>query len=283
MKFGRNYRLTIESDDGEAIVIEPPLTVQFNIVRNTMATLNHMQLSIYNLSEENRNRIFQDRFNPRVYKRIILQAGYESLSTVFIGNIFQASSARNGSNIITSIDARDGGFDTTGTLTNVTLDGGSLKDVIRALASDFEHVSVGEIGGEEKQFLRPLVLSGNTYSIINKYTNKSAYIDLEELKVLDDNQVIVGEVPLINSETGLLETPKREDAFLTIKTIFEPRIIMGQVIEIESSVNNAFDGQYKVIGVTHSGVISEAVGGDCTSEFNLLVGSQLFGEFNKVL
>ena len=63
MKFGRNYRLTIEVEDGEAVVIEPPITVQFNVVRNTMASLNHMQLSIYNLSEETQSKIFKDRFN----------------------------------------------------------------------------------------------------------------------------------------------------------------------------------------------------------------------------
>lgn len=282
MKFGRNYRLTIEPDDGEAIVIEPPFTVQFNIVRNTMASLNHMQLSILNLSEETRNRIFQDRFNPREYKRVVFQAGYDNLSTVFIGNIFQASSSRAGTDIVTNIDARDGGFDTTGALTNTTIEGGTLQDVIRALAGNFERITPAEIGGEDKKFRRPLVLVGNTYSLIRKYTDNRAFVDLEELKVLDDKQATVGIVPLINSETGLLETPKREDASLTIETIFEPRIIMGQILEVQSSVNKAYDGQYKVIGVTHSGTISGAVGGECKSQFNLLVGTQLFGGFEIV-
>lgn len=282
MKFGRNYRLTIEVEDGEAVVIEPPITVQFNVVRNTMASLNHMQLSIYNLSEETQSKIFKDRFNISQKVRIVFQAGYDSLSTVFIGTMFQASSSRAGTDIITNIDARDGGFDTSGTLTNTTIEGGTLKDVIRALAGDFQDITVAEIGGEDKEFRRPVVLVGNTYGLIRQYTNNSAFVDLEELKVLDDGEATIGVVPLINSETGLLETPRREDAYLTITTLFEPRIAMGQILEIESSVNKAYDGQYKVIGVTHSGTISGAVGGECTSEFNLLVGSQLFGGFKVV-
>lgn len=280
-KFIRQYRLTIEPDEGEAIVIENDLTVNFNIQRSTMATLNSMQLSIYNLGESARRRIFQDRFKIGNYKRVILQAGYDSLSTVFIGNIFQANSFREGTEVVTLIDARDGGFDTTGTVTSQAIDGGTLSDVIKALAGDFEHVKVGTVNADG-EFRRPLILNGNNFELIKKYAGDKAFIDLEELNVLKENDVISGDVPLITSETGLLSTPRRDDAYLTIDTIFEPRIVMGQVLEVQSSIAPEFDGQYKVIGVTHNATISGAVGGEAKSTFQLLVGSQLFGGFNEL-
>lgn len=284
MKFGRNYRIIIEANtDNELIIIEPPFTIAFNVKRSTLGTLNTMQLSIYNLKPSTRDQIFQDRFNPGNYKRIILQAGYDQLSTIFIGNIFQANSERNGSDIITSIDARDGGFDTGGTLSNLTIDTGSVQDVVRALANDFENVTAGTIAGDtETQFRKPVVLNGNTFSLIKKYTKNKAFIDLEQVNYLSDDEVVEGVLPVINSETGMLGTPKRDNAYLTIKTLFEPRIVMGQLLEVQSSTAPVYDGQYKVIGVTHSGVISDSIGGNCESTFELLIGSQLFGGFNKV-
>lgn len=284
MKFGRNYRLTIQTNDiSEAIVIEPPFTVEFTIQRSTMGSLNSAQFKIYNLSEKTRSRIFQDRFNPREYKRIIFQAGYDSLTTIFAGNIFQANHARHGSNIITFIDARDGAFDAQNSMSIRTVQAGSsIKELVQGLVRDMPNISEGNLAGLSGTIQRPVVLNGNTLQLINKYANADVYIDLEELNVLQLNQVVQGYVPLINSDTGLLGTPVRNDAYLQIDTIFSPEIIVGQVLEIASDVNTAYDGQYKVIGLMHNGIISEAVGGACKSRFDLLVGSQLFGGFNRV-
>lgn len=283
MKFGRRYRLTVETnEDDEAIIIED-LTIEFNIVRSTMASLNSMKLSIYNLNQESRNKIFQDRFNPKTYKKIVLQAGYDNLSIIFIGNIFEAHSARNGVNIITTIDARDGGFDTVSELTSKTLPAGtSFRDLISNLISDFPNLQQGNIGNIEGATRRPVVLDGNTFQLIRKYSDDSVYIDLETVNVLTDNDVVEGDLPLITSETGLLATPRRADSYLTIDTIFEPRIIMGQLLDVKSDISPQFDGQYKVIGLSHAGIISQTVGGQLTSKFNLLVGSQILGGFNEI-
>lgn len=283
MKFQRNYRLTVQADDGELIIIESPLTLNFSIERSTMSSVNSAQLTVLNLSKKVRSRIFQDRFSNVDYKRIVLQAGYgKQLSTVFIGNIFQANSFRNGNDIVTFIDARDGGFDTTGTITSKTVEGGTVKETVQSLIGEFANVTEGKIGDIEGDFKKPVVLDGNTFELIKKYTKERAFIDLEELNVLNENEVIVGDVPLLTSANGLLSTPRREDAYLTVETIFEPRIVMGQLLGIKSDIASEFDGQYKVIGVKHQGVISGAVGGECKSTFELLVGSQLFGEFTTV-
>ena len=281
MKLGRNYRLTIETDEGETIIISNPTTMQFTVKRSTMASLNSAQISIYNLAPATRDKIFQDRFNPKKYTKVILQAGYESLSTVFIGNLFEANSKREGSDVITNIDARDGGFDTVGTITNKAIQGGNVKDVIKSLARDFEKVNVGEIGDVEGEFRRQVILNGNTFSLIKKYSEGNAFIDFETLNVLKDDEAIVGSLPLLTSESGLISV-SRDDSYLTVKTLFEPKIIMGQLLEISSDVAPVFDGQYKVIGLTHQGVISGSVGGELYSTFNLLVGSQLFGGFKTV-
>lgn len=284
-KFGRNYRLTIQMNDGDsAIVIQPPFTLEFNLSRNAMASLNQGTFMIYNLGPDTRNKIFQDWFNPNKYRKFILEAGYGSnLTTIFQGAIFQASSARRGTDIITTVVARDGGFDVPTTQSYRTVQQGtSVMDLVKGLVGDFTNLKQGILGDIPGTLLRPAVISGNTYEILQKYTNNQCYIDLETVNMLNNNQAISGPVAVIDSSTGLLETPRRDDGMLSIRTLFEPQILMGQVIELKSEVLPIYNGQYKVIGAQHQGVISEAVNGPCTSTFNCLLGAKVFGPIQVI-
>lgn len=282
-KFGRQYRLTVEMETGDAIVIEPPFTLNFNVQRSSMASLNSCQLQIYNLKPETRQKIFQDRLDFRRYRKVILQAGYDDLATLFVGNLFQSFSYRQGVDIITSINARDGEFDTVNAKTfRSVAEGTTFRDLLKGLIGDFTNITEGTVGDVEGELIRPAALDGNTYALLDTYSGNQVFIDLEKVNILKPNEVLVGEVPLISPQTGLLKTPQREDAFLTIATLFEPRIIMSQIVELQSTVAPVYDGQYKAVGVTHQGTISGAVGGECQSTFNLLLESQLFGGFTQV-
>lgn len=290
MKFDRDYRLTIEMNDGSgAIVIQPPFTIQFTINRNVAASINTMDLAIYNLGEITRNRIFQDRYNTDLNHKVILEAGYGGdLSTIFVGTIFEANSCREGVDVVTRINSRDGGYDVTSVKTFTTLKGGStIKEVVQSLVGDFTkdpagRVTLGSIGDFGDTLQRPVVLEGNTYNLIQKYTDNACYIDLEKAHILKDNEAIIGSVPLISSETGMLTTPRRDDSFLVVTTLFEPRILMGQVVQLDSKTLKEYNGQYKVYGVQHQGIISGAVGGRCISIFSLRTGNRPFGSLKIV-
>lgn len=285
MKFNRKYRLTIElNDGGEAIIIEPPLTIDFNVSRGAFSQLNSMSLLIYNLSEKSRRRIFQDRYRLDVHRRIILEAGYgDSLTTLFIGTIYQAFTTRTGSEIITNITSRDGWFDVSQTRTDKTFAAGiTFKELLQEMASDFSDITTGAIGGDDITFQRPVTVEGNTYNSINMLTRNNAFVDLQRLNVLQPSQVTDDPIFNITADTGLLDAPQREESYLTITTLFEPRIQMGQVVNLDSSVERAYNGQYKVIGATHTGMISEAMSGQLISKFNLLFNDQLFGRFQQV-
>lgn len=286
-KFGRRYKITIQTTDITALVIEPPLTVEFDIHRSVMATMNSMTLRIYNLSETKQNLIYQDRFDINKYK-IIVEAGYESLSTVFIGDIFEANSTREGSNIITKIDARDGSFDMNQSVVNTTLKAGTtLNETLTYLAGQFKNLKglhvTNATPGMEDAFERPVVLEGNVYELIKQYALQGGvndvYIDLDVIYINGQNEVVVnGEIELLDASTGLIHTPRRDQSFLTVTTIFEPRVIMGQVIQLVSDIQPKYNGLYKIIGLKHQGVISEAVGGPLESQFNM-VGNQILGGF----
>lgn len=280
MKFGRSYRLTVDPNDGgDPIVIMMPITVQFSVQRNTQASLNTFNIDIYNLSERLRSRIFQDRFTQR-FRTVTFEAGYDTLTTLFKGFIFEANSAREGSDIITSIEARDGSWDTVNTMTFQTIGKGqTVGDLLKTLIGNFENLGLGVVGAFNDVLGRPAVLNGNTYDLIRKYSDGNVFVDLGKVYVLKPNEVIEGELPVISAASGLLESPRRDDAFLKVPTLFEPRISMGQIVELDSTVMPIYNGQYKVLGALHQGIISEAVGGRCRSTFDLFTGSQIFGDF----
>lgn len=283
MKFGRQYKLIIQSEL-EDIIIEPPLTIEFDIVRNVMAQANTMSLKIYNLQKSTRNKIFQDLFKIREKRKIVLQAGYEELSTIFVGEIRQAYSDRKGPNIITEIEAFDGGFDILNSYTNTSIKAGSnSKELINFLMGQFENLRRGEIGDFGTSYQRGVVLNGNTFELLRRETGDKIFVDLGKVYALNENEVITGQVPLINSDTGLLGVPLRRDSYLTVPMLFEPKILVGQVVEIFSKVQNQFNGQYKVIGIRHSATISEAICGEAKTILELLIGTKTIGKgFNLV-
>ncbi len=281
MKLNRSYRLTIDVSDSEKIIIEPPFTIRFSLVRNTQSSVNNLTLSIINLGEKTRNKIFQDRYDFLQYKRVTFEAGYNDLTKIFQGDLFEAYSERQRTEIVTRIVARDGGHDIYNSLTSKTLQGLTKREVIDGLIGEFSEVKQGKIGELEGSFLRPVVLEGNTYELIKIYGGL-VYIDLERLNILKENEIVSAAIPLITSNNGLMETPRRRNSLVTITTLFQPNIILSQLIEIQSDVFSFFDGQYKVIGLTHDGIISDAVGGGLKSTFDLLVESTLFGKFKEV-
>ena len=136
--------------------------------------------------------------------------------------------------------------------------------------------------GKDERFNRPVSLSGNPMKIAQQYSHDSAYIDNGKLIILENQDAIKGMIPLINDESGLLGVPKRENSLLSIDMIFEPRIVIGQIIEIKSRIQPMFNGQYKVFGIKHEGTISESVAGKAVTTLEMLVGSQVYGRFGVV-
>lgn len=271
------------NDGGGQIIVTPPFTIQFSINRNAQATLNTMSLRIYNLSAYNRNRIRQDRYNINPKHLVKLEAGYDNLFTIFNGIIMQADSQREGTDIVTTIISQDGGYDVPNIQISTTIAAGTpIADVFKLMVGNFPNLTLGAIGEFDGKFNRSVVLDGNLYEKLKTYAPAKIFIDKQKIFLLNNNEVIAGEIPVIDSSTGLLQTPRRLDAYLTLQTVFEPRVTVGQVLELHSSVEPVYDGQYKVVGVNHQGVISASVGADLQSTFNLLLGAKPFGALKTV-
>lgn len=283
----RIYRLTVQKVDDYgfpikgAIIIENPITIEFSVNKNLFSEVNTLDAEIYNLAPDTYNQLFFDYFNLE-HRVVVLQAGYSTtgMSTIFIGDMWSCYTRREGANVITKMHCIVG-LKALKKNSEVTLNGISRDKVLAQVSKDMD-LDLEIYSGVDEKFTRPVTLMGNSMAIAEQYSGHNVYIDDNKLIVLDIADGIKGQVPLINDESGLLGVPKHEQALLTVDIIFEPRMIVGQIIEISSRIHPMFNGQYKVYGIKHEGVISDAEAGKATTTLEMLVGSQIYGRFGIV-
>lgn len=277
IKFGRSYRLTIDFDDGTpSIVIGLPFTMQFTVNRKIFSSLNTCYVDLFNLGPKVREIIFQEPMVAR-NKTLTLEAGYDELVTIFKGSIYQAASYREGTNIITSIECLSGQWQISNSTVYQTLNKGqTLGDIYKFLAGQLPGITVGAIGDFPEKLERPVVLNGNVWEIFKRYTGNKVHIDNQRVYVLKNNEAVQGAISVISLDSGILQTPKRAGGFINLSTMFEPRVQIEQQVSLVSTVQPIYNGTYKVAGIQHTGIISEAVGGDCRTMLDLWVGNQTF-------
>ncbi len=283
MKFGRTYVMKIQIDDElNTVEIGYPMTLEFNVVRNTFASANTGTFTIYNLGPDHRRQIFHDRYDVQKYRQIILQAGYSSeqntpLSTIFQGNIRSAYSFKRKQDWTTQIDAWDGGFAiVNGQISQSVSSGHSVTEVVRGLINALPNVAPGTVDIPSVQSSRGSAYFGNAWDIIRRLSgNNTAYIDNEKANIVTQGTYVTPPdgIPVITSDTGLLGTPRKLGALLEVDMIFEPRIFINQLVQLES-LETYYNGQYAVMGITHRGTISAAVCGDAITTLSLWAGVQ---------
>lgn len=288
-KLGRNYFLNVELSDGSILQVYLPFTIEFNIIRKNLGSVNTCQIRIYNLSKKNRNLIRYDMSDYSNVRKIQLYAGYgTNLPLIFTGNIIQAWSIREGVDFITTIESYDGGDGfingfIPGTATFPS--GTTLQNIYKTLMSYMPNTTFGAIGpsfiyksGTSTLLVnsRSTSYSGDVGDVLRTITGGAFFVDNGKTYILSNNECINGNVSIVNYQSGLLNTPLRENSIVTLDIIFEPGIVLGQYIELDTSTfeelnsnsinnNNNVNGFYKITSLTHRGVISESICGDAIS------------------
>lgn len=282
-KFGRNYELRVQkSTSDDYLVIEPPFTINIVIQRNILSSVNNANIRIFNLSEDSRNQIQKDAQEISLIKKIELRAGYgNNLYTIFSGNVMSAYSVREGTDYITEIEAFDGGFAVSRASIEKTLAAGtSYEAIVNSLVNEISKFDVkkGSIGTILGTTTRGFSLNGNAYSLLQEITGNRAFIDNKKINVLSSDEIVIGAIPIVSSDSGLLGTPRAESTRLTFQIVFEPRLIIGQKIEIQSSTQKKLlDGrQYKIVSLTHRGTFSDSVSGSVVTEVGCFFGLKGF-------
>jgi hypothetical protein len=287
-KFQRNYKLRAEGWDDAKKQIQPfnfsyPTTIEFHIDKSMQSlSAQSASLRIFNLSQDTRKALYKDwNVNIGLYsKRMVsFMAGYgDTLSQVLYGNIKEAKSFRDeGSpNYITEIDVLDWSFAMVNSKSEWTMNSPKYalplnrSTVVKRLVEDLVKntgVTEGAIDYKGLDVGGPVwsraytPFPANTWDCLKNETTEHCFIDNGVVHCLLDDSCIAGDSFRIDSSSGLLSTPKKSGSFLKLEIMFEPSIQLGQLIHLVSSSEPYYSGDYRVIGVSHSGIISGAVGG----------------------
>lgn len=272
-KFRRNYHFTVQVEDGgREVIVEPPFTLQLDITRNLLEASNVCQVRLYNLSKLRRNQIYfnQNDYAGGFFRRMTLKAGYgDDLSTIFIGNVSQAWSSREGTNFITQVESFDGS--TSMVNDDVALsfnEGTTIQKVIETLMSKLSNVTIGAIGKFDGVLTRPNTYKGNPTSLLFELTGGGFFIDkgkayaIKTDEYVPDTSFETKPTIIIDSSTGLLNTPILERNIARVEMLFEPTLNPGRQVRIESSTFERLNGVYKINSVKHRGIISDATSGE---------------------
>lgn len=284
-KFGLNYQMTIQGA-GMDIVIPFPFTIEFDIIRANYSSTNEGNFRIYNLSPIHQNQILFDQyvgqFLPPDVPQILsvtLQAGYgpgPNWPVVFTGNVIRAYSVREGTDFITNIQAFDGGAAYANARSDLTFPEGTLQsDVILTLIKDLKPygVSAGAVSNSYAYRLQKGgAYSGNTIDILRDITHTNFFVDNLTANALVPGDCIAGDTLFIDAGFGLLNTPMKQQTFIELSMIFEPRLVIGSQVNLQSATAQTYNGVHQVISIQHHGVISGAVAGEAVTVVGLQKG-----------
>ena len=285
-KFNRQFILRIENDEGDYHEITSPLTCEFNITRHNLAATNVANFVLYNLSSVIRNSIYKYSGDVWTVRQIEFYAGYEQMNggqlpRCFKGQVLNCFSVRQGSDYRTEIEA----FEMFPELILDQISENIYKNTPLSLAINRIAGSVKGLGAVtisktySETTKRTVSMMGCPYEILvalskgNSYTESNFYTDSNNAYFILPTELINGEnlVEIVAAnDTGLLGTPRYFNEKLEVDMIFEPRIIPSQLVTVEAFDDMMFNGDYKLVGFIHAGIISGAIGGDCRTTMTLV-------------
>lgn len=277
-KFDRRYELLYVRGDGVAIDIRLPFSIDIQIMRNNFASSNIGKLRLFNLSKNNRELIRRDWDNFDLRDRVILKAGYgDNLSTIMDMNVSKAFSVHDGVDFITEIECLDGGYAYLNAQIEKTFPSGTpIREMIIDIAESLEKddVQLGVVGSFPGTLQKSESFAGNPLEILRELTGGAAFVDNGKINILKDNEAIKGEPLLINSQSGLLTTPVRQEFYVEFEMIFDPQLVIGKTIQLDSTRGDIDINQEYIINyLSHRGMISESVKGTMVTEVGCLPGN----------
>lgn len=266
-----------------------PFTCEFSVNRNNMAEANDASFTVYGLGKSIRNFLRKDRYNTNIERAIEFWAGYDTPPTnvklnrarsvgqqspeqiaaeaaqlytmVFRGNLYEAWSEREpGGMWRTQLSAQTGIFAFQHSHTARSYPAGTPKrQIILELIADLPGLLLGAVGNFPGSITRGTTYNGATIEAIKELTDGRFYVDNGRVYCLQDNEYLPASVPVISERSGLVGVPRKESSFVHVRTLFEPGLLVGQRVRLESQTSPENNGEYKLTGLSHVGVISAAV------------------------
>ena len=253
----RFWEVRFEVEDVYAFSFQN-LRIAFNITKDCESNPNKMQLTIYNLS-----RTAMSELETSKTTKVYLSLGYgeqENTEVLFIGNVDKVTFERNGSSIITTIEASDGGkalreakinktfgkksnlSDVIGTITD------ELKDFGFSISKDIKNkvatlIATKDVKKVEQNGFTFMDSAKKALNRVTKRLGLTWYVEDNEVKIVDFDGDFT-EYVVLTKETGLLGIPIKRDKGIEFYSLIVPGIIhIGDGVKIKGT---NVDGLYRV-------------------------------------
>lgn len=276
-KFGREYKIHLETNDGGTLTVENPFTIEFRISRNIYSSANSASFRILNLSQNSRSRVRKDFWDIGEIRKVKFEAGYDGrLATCYVGNINTCLSVRESTEVVTEIECNGGiAAYSQAQYSNTFKDQTSYVDVQRDMIKSLGQYGLeeGEIGVDLRKTKRESSFNGSTIDLLEELTDGRMFIDNQKINIISENEFVQDDeqITVVDAGAGLLETPRRESTFMVLNVLFEPRFFIGQKIRVKSEIDKSLNGDFKIVSLAHTGIISDVVGGQISTEIGCLI------------
>lgn len=248
-RWNRQYEFSaIFEDESVQVTIKPPFRISFEVTKSVGSGLNKASIKIYNLSQTNINRLKKDeKDSKKIY--IELKAGYSKIETIFKGDVASGICEDIGADKAINLEAQDGLYASRSTFTCKTVKG----DLTEHIINDFKDAKKGKIT-EQTTLARPQVLVGNSMKLLeeNLASGDNLYIENGVINITKPNEVTSSYIPVVSAVTGLLQSPKKAEKEIVFKTLLNPELRIGCLLELKSIYEEKLNGIYKVNTIKYS-------------------------------
>jgi len=237
--------------------------IAFEIDKSVSSTQNTSTIQIWNLKESTRNALGKE------LDEVILEAGYtppggsDNTGIIFQGNIRDVEHTRDGGvDIVTTLNLGDGDKGVRqATVSKSYKAGTEVKTMVEDLNKELEKFGIKR--GEQKlpdnikPFVRPYAMVGsvkNEFDILGRGKGFYWSIQNNACEIIPGDGFI-GDVVLLNAESGLVDVPTITDNGVKVKALINPEVRAGRRVKIESSVleMNAKGSMYRVSTIGYGG------------------------------
>ncbi len=245
-QFGRQLSLIVANDAGDGLDFGE-FWCTFNVRRGDFQTPNSLDARIYNVKPATANKIAKTEFNT-----VSLSAGYPgAIGLLFQGNIIQFRQGRvNQLDSYVDITAADSdrayNFATISDSVPAGSGQGSVRSLIASALAEKSGPQPITLNEFQPDLVPSTLVRGKVlYGMARDECRDFAWQNDCKWSLQDGKLTFIpyvayipgGQTPLISSKTGLIGTPEQTQAGLNIRTLLNPAIKVGQLIQLDSPIN----------------------------------------------
>lgn len=244
LQYGRKVQLSVLKGNAEAYDLSN-LHIVFNVFSATVSTLKYAEITIWNLSKEKSNAIFQE------FTGVSLAAGYEGqFGDIFTGQICRVSVGKeNAVDSFVKIFAQDGDTAQNWCMTQATLSVGWTDDhLYKQLMTDFS--SFGDTPdlalsqGYKPDFTLAQApdartLYGKTDDFMSELADRQNcewFIEDGKVNVVPKTGVMPNlAAPILSSSSGIIGVPTLDINGISLRCLLNPKIRTGGAVHINNA------------------------------------------------